>query len=115
MDTFDTEQVSQMLKLLQGKNTKCMDFESLDSIDDFIFNFYIGFSKENFLTILEETPSILRNFKRPNTALATVLCKLHTGDSNERLSALFRMTSQHFGIIMRKVRIFFEKSKSFKG
>lgn len=27
VDTFDTEQMSQMLKLLQGKNTKYMDFE----------------------------------------------------------------------------------------
>ncbi|XP_053610024.1 uncharacterized protein LOC128674998 [Plodia interpunctella] len=103
-ETFNSRQMSAMLKLLQKKDTQYLNFERLESLDDYVLHFYAGYTKDNFLNILEQTPSITQTFKKPKTALATVLCKLHTGDSNERLSSIFRMTSQQFGTIMKKVR-----------
>lgn len=101
-ELFNSVQLADMMNLLK-KPLEYLDFESLDAIDEATFQFFIGFSKNAFTSILENTPSVRQMFK-PNRALATVLCKLHTGDSNDRLSCLFRMTPMHFGRIMKKVR-----------
>lgn len=48
-----------------------------------------GLSKQQFQQILQSTPSITHRYrKKAGTALATVLTKLHTGESNERLSTI---------------------------
>lgn len=104
IDTFNSQQIADMLKLLQKKNLKYLNFERLETIDDTIFNYYIGFTKDNFLTVLEETPSLTHAFKKPKRALAVVMCKLHTGDSNERLASVFHVFPQFLSTIMKKTR-----------
>lgn len=101
-ETFSSLQVADMLKLLQ-KPIDYLDFENVETIDDATFNYYIGFNKTVFLNILQNTPS-MQQIKQPQRALAMVLSKLHTGDSNDRLSSLFRLSPPHFGRIMKKVR-----------
>lgn len=102
-ETFNSVQVADMLKL-SLRPIDYLDFEKIETIDAATFQYYIGFSKTAFLSILDNTPS-LQQLKQPKRALAMVLSKLHTGDSNERLSSLFRLSPVHFGRVMKKVRI----------
>ncbi|XP_045781800.1 uncharacterized protein LOC123878570 [Maniola jurtina] len=103
-NTFSAVQVKDMMDILRTRKV-FLDFEKLTSINNGVFHYYIGFSKEKFLQILQRTPNIMQRFrKKPKTSLATVLAKLHTGESNERLSTIFNMTRKTFEKTMRLVR-----------
>ncbi|CAG4936703.1 unnamed protein product [Colias eurytheme] len=57
-----------------------------------------------FTEILESTPTIAQNQRKPATALATLLVKLHTGEPDERLCKLFKMARSTFAEEMISVR-----------
>ncbi|KOB51990.1 Vacuolar protein sorting-associated protein 13C [Operophtera brumata] len=100
-DTFNSAQIADMMKMLQKMNLQYLNFEKINT---FIFPCYVGHRKDIFINILEASPSMFETFKKPKTALATVMCKLHTGDSNQRLASVFRMTPQYFCRIMKRAR-----------
>ncbi|XP_052743939.1 uncharacterized protein LOC128199252 [Bicyclus anynana] len=103
-NTFSPTNVKDMMDSLR-KHKVFLDFEKLSSISNAVFLYYIGFSKEKFQQILQRTPSVMQRFrKKPKTSLATVLAKLHTGESNQRLSTIFKMSRKTFEKTMRLVR-----------
>lgn len=68
-----------------------MDFENVDEIDADELFFWTAMTLEQFHQILEETPT-LRHSKNPSLALGIFLCKIRTGDSNERLASLLNIS-----------------------
>ncbi|KOB74891.1 Vacuolar protein sorting-associated protein 13C [Operophtera brumata] len=100
---FTSRQVGEMLRLLQKKKS-FLNFERLSSIPDDVFHYYIGFSKPQFTEILESTPTILQSQRKPATALATFLVKLHTGEPNQRLCKIFKMARSTLEAKMNSVR-----------
>lgn len=102
--TFSPAMIKDIMDILK-KCKPFLDFKNLQSIHDTVFRYYIGFSKQQFNEILQSAPNITRRHKKNAArALALVLAKLHTGESNERLSTVFRMTRKTFEKTMKLVR-----------
>ncbi len=68
---------------MQALRSQVLNFEFLEDIQDSLFESWIGFNKNQFLSILN---SISINCKMPSTVLALYLAKIHTGEINERLA-----------------------------
>lgn len=104
LNEFSGAHIKEMMDILRTRKI-FLDFDRLSSMHDAVFNYYIGLSKTQFQEILRNTPSISQRHKnKSGRALATVLTKLHTGDSNERLSNIFNMTRKTFEKTMNLVR-----------
>lgn len=102
-DTFTSAQIVDMMKILQKKDLLYLNFEKLDTIDNSVFRCYTGHSKEDFMGILDKCPSLL-TLKKSKTALAMVLCKLHTGESNQSMASFFRMPKVDFVRLLKKTQ-----------
>lgn len=55
--TFSPVQITDMLNLQKKSRCTFLDFEKYREIDNDVFHFYIGFSKNNFQSVLENTPT----------------------------------------------------------
>ncbi|KAL0820087.1 hypothetical protein ABMA28_006032 [Loxostege sticticalis] len=78
-------------------------FSDIQRLPDHWVHYWIGISKEQHQQILNETPT-LRHMRRGSLALTALLCKLRTGDSNDRLSALFQIPRRTFETLMNVAR-----------
>lgn len=68
------------------------NFDTMTQLDENDLNFWVGFNYQQFNTILNQTPSISERSNRPRTVLGIYLCKLRTGETDERLATLFGMS-----------------------
>jgi hypothetical protein len=101
---FAPSHLKDMMDMLRTRKV-FLDFDRRSSINNSVFHFYIGFSKSQFEQILETCPSISQRHKnKAGRALATVLTKLHTGESNQRLSKIFNISRNTLEKTMRLVR-----------
>lgn len=92
-----------LTRSVQNKH-QLLDFETEGSITDDDMHFWTGLENRQFDTILQETPSLLESHKKPRLALGIYLCKLRTGESNERLASQFNTSRRSVQRILKKVR-----------
>lgn len=69
-----------------------MAFENIETIDDNHFHFWTALTKNQFMTILDQTPSLRNRSDRPATTLGMYLTKIRTGQSDERLATKFQIS-----------------------
>lgn len=69
-----------------------LDFDNIDDMDPNEVYIRLGVSRDQFMNILEQTPSLSNVSTRPKTSLACYLMKLRSGEANERLATLFNMS-----------------------
>lgn len=101
LDYFNPIQIEDMLFILMEETD--FQFSDIQRLPDHWVHYWIGISKEQHQQILNETPT-LRHMRRGSLALTALLCKLRTGDSNDRLSALFQIPRRTFETLMNVAR-----------
>ncbi|KAJ8710627.1 hypothetical protein PYW08_009142 [Mythimna loreyi] len=69
-----------------------LDFSLHGAMTDEEMHYWVSLNGSQFDDILELTPSLSVRCNDPRTALAILLVKLRTGDSDERLATLFNMS-----------------------
>ncbi|KAI5646494.1 gag-polypeptide of LTR copia-type domain-containing protein [Phthorimaea operculella] len=102
---FNNDQVMEVLKMYQDavRHANRLDFEKIEEMDADLLFYFTGRTLAEFQRIIQQTPS-LQDCDMPNTALAILLTKLRTGDSNMRLSLLFRMSRRKLERLMKAAR-----------
>ncbi|XP_072936633.1 uncharacterized protein [Epargyreus clarus] len=98
--TFDAEHVEHVFSFLNQPNP---DFNNVLSMEDHLFFYWLGLSKENFRTILNEVPQI-QTIKRGIVGLSGLLIKLRTGDSDERIASLMKIPRRTLEGLINKIR-----------
>lgn len=102
INVFNVEHVQHIFSFVNAFNPT-LDFENLQEMDDQIFEYWVGLSKENFYLILEEVPRI-SEIKSGRLGLVTLLLKLRTGESDERIATLVQKPRRSLEVLMDKVR-----------
>ncbi|KAF9405866.1 hypothetical protein HW555_013571, partial [Spodoptera exigua] len=100
IQSFTAEYIEDMFAVLKSDGAN-LDFANIAEMPDHIIYYWIGFSKEQFMSILSEVPQ-LTVLKRENVGLAAYLIKLRTGDSDERLSSLLCILRRTLEDLMTK-------------
>lgn len=87
LSMFTAEHIEEIVFLLSEDNS--IDFHNPEKLDDHLFKYWFGRTKSEYNQILADVPRL----KVPHIkcGLNALLCKMHTGDSNERIAALFKM------------------------
>lgn len=101
---FNSESLTAMTNMLiqAVNNSPRFNLESPTGLDENELHFWTGLTVDHFNIILEETPSLAERDRHPRTVLGIYLTKLRTGESNQRLSTLFKMSRSH---LERKIKI----------
>ncbi|XP_023954035.2 uncharacterized protein LOC112057726 isoform X2 [Bicyclus anynana] len=102
MDTFSVEQIEHVFSLVNAYSPN-MDFENINEMDESVFEYLAGFSKEKFKSILEEVPRI-SELRFGEMGLMALLIKSRTGDSNTKLATLMNKPRRTLEGLMDKVR-----------
>jgi len=89
VNVFTALHIQDMLELKSHSNTG-IDFINIQNMEDRLVRHWLGFTKEQYERILNEVPQLLLKSSGP-IGLTAYLMKLRTGDSNERISALFNI------------------------
>ncbi|CAH2105465.1 unnamed protein product [Euphydryas editha] len=100
--TFTVQQIQHVFSFVNAFNAS-IDFENVDEMDDRVFQYWIGRTKESFNLLLDEVPQI-RNLHRGSLGLLVFLLKLRTGDSDERIAMLVNVPRRTLEVLMDKVR-----------
>ncbi|KAF9411130.1 hypothetical protein HW555_009992 [Spodoptera exigua] len=66
-----------------------LDFQNPQSIDDHLFKYWFGRTKPEFNEVLVEEPQL--NDGKMKNGFSALLCKMRTGGSDERITALFQI------------------------
>lgn len=104
MNTFTAQQVQHVFSFVTVRVfPPTLDFENVQEMDDSVFEYWIGLTKEKFNTLFQEV-SRLGQIKRGSVDLAALLLKMRTGDSNERISTLVKVPRRTLESLMDKVR-----------
>lgn len=104
---FTGEMFVDITKILQTavlNSSNTMDFGNILIMDPKILHHRVGITHNAFEQVIRETPPLQQEVTDPNTAIAIFLMKLRTGESNERLSVLFRMSRRTLERKMNTVR-----------
>lgn len=102
MNTFNAEQIQHVFSFV-NTSSPTLDFENIQEMDDRIFEYFTGWTKENFNHFLEEVPRI-REIRRGNLGLAILLLKMRMGHSDEKISTLVQVPRRTLETLMDKVR-----------
>ncbi|KAF9424291.1 hypothetical protein HW555_000430 [Spodoptera exigua] len=86
-----------------GNSTAGPAAESSLQMEDNIFEYWVGLTKENFNILLEEV-SRISLIKRGSLGLAALLLKMRTGDSDDRISTLLKVPRRTLESLTDKVR-----------
>ena len=68
----------------------------VDVMDDNELRHWTGLTTSEFQLVLEQTPSLLEQSNKPNVVLGGYLMKLRTGEPNERLASLLKISRRKF-------------------
>lgn len=79
------------------------DVENADEISEQDLQFWTGLNRENFDSLLSET-SLDQQSRTPRTDLAVYLCKIRTGEPNNRIATIFNVSRRSVDRKIRKVR-----------
>ncbi|CAK1603536.1 unnamed protein product [Parnassius mnemosyne] len=101
LDTFTADQVQHVFSFIKINTT--LDFENIFEMDDRVFEYWIGLTKEKFNSILEEVPRI-NETRKGCLGLAALLMKMRTGDSDERIATLVQVPRRTLENAIDKIR-----------
>lgn len=102
IETFTAEQIQHVFSFVNAFNPT-LDFENVGEMDDRVFEYWMGLTKEKFNSLLDQVPRILQ-LQRGSLGLAALLLKMRTGDSDERISTLVKVPRRTLESLMDKVR-----------
>lgn len=77
------------------KPSPVFNFE-LDTIDENELRHWTGLTIAEFRMVLEQTPSLLEQSNKPNVVLGGFLMKLRSGEPNERIASLLKISRRTF-------------------
>lgn len=103
--TFTAQQVEHVFSFVNAYKPN-LDFSSVEAvqlIEDNIFFFWTGRSKQDFFILLDEVPRIKQSHKGI-LSLAALLIKMRTGESDVRLSTLLEVPRTTLARLMSKCR-----------
>ncbi|XP_075984951.1 uncharacterized protein LOC142982375 [Anticarsia gemmatalis] len=100
--TFNAEQIQHVFSFVNAYNPT-LDFKNIDEMDERIFEYWVGFSKEKYNSLLEEIPRI-SEIKGGKLGLVSLLIKIRTGDSDERIATLVQKPRRSLETLMDRVR-----------
>lgn len=84
MTTFSASHLEDMVFLL--RENKQLDFSHDENIDDHLFKYWFGLTKREYNEIIIQVPRL--NVRKTKLGFNAVLCKMRTGESDERISTL---------------------------
>lgn len=88
---FSSAHITDMLNTMKASATSPqIDFNEVESIEAGVLHFWAGLNHDQFNRLVEETPSLV-NYRQPKQILGLYLCKIRTGESNQRLASLFQI------------------------
>lgn len=77
---------------------------NVDDITDDELSFWTGRNRATFNELLSQIPSLQESSSTPRQDLAIYLCKIRTGEANNRIASLFNISEVTIGRKIRKVR-----------
>lgn len=87
MTSFTGSYIEDMVFLL--RETKQFDFSRPENMDDHLFYYWFGRTKAEYDNLMTQVPRL--NSHKMKLGCNALLCKMRTGDSDERISQLFQM------------------------
>lgn len=101
-NTFTAIQVESLLDNKQEENV--IDFENIETMPSRICHYWTGRTTQEFMELYNSIPIQSVVSKNSKTALAKLLVKYRTGDSDARISSLFRIPKSTLQYKMKLVR-----------
>ncbi|RVE44543.1 hypothetical protein evm_010809 [Chilo suppressalis] len=102
LDFFNPKQLEDIIFILTEDQCE-LQFNNIQMLPEHWVQYFLGIKKEEHQVILNETRR-LGSMRRGSLALTILLCKLRTGDSNERLSVLFQIPRRTLETLMDVAR-----------
>lgn len=81
-----------------------LDFENMSHIAEDSLHYWTGLNHEKFERLLQQTPSLRRESRTPQTDLGLYLSKLRTGEPNRRLGSVFNIPNTSESRKLHKTR-----------
>ncbi|XP_075981959.1 uncharacterized protein LOC142980452 isoform X2 [Anticarsia gemmatalis] len=103
VQSFTAKHIQDMMSLKEVVYSGVLHFESIDEMEDHVVHTWIGLNKAQFHQMFNEVPQLLE-IPRASLALAAYLIKLRTGDSDERLSTLLKVSRRTLEKWLHQVR-----------
>ncbi|KAH9635189.1 hypothetical protein HF086_009529 [Spodoptera exigua] len=100
LSTFSAAHIEEIVFLLAEETQ--LDFQNPENIDDHLFKYWFGRTKAEFNEVLVEVPQL--NDAKMKNGFSALLCKMRTGDSDERISTLFKIPRRTLEDHMNKAR-----------
>ncbi|XP_028038214.1 uncharacterized protein LOC114248965 [Bombyx mandarina] len=91
VQNFTAKYIQDMLSLKEVVDDGLLHFENINNMEEHVVHTWTGLNKAQFNQMFTEVPELL---EMPNAtlALAAYLMKIRTGDSNERLATLLKVS-----------------------
>ncbi|XP_050685540.1 uncharacterized protein LOC126979974 [Leptidea sinapis] len=102
IETFNVEQIQHVFSFV-NTFSPTLDFDDIQNMDNRVFQYWIGLTKEKFNMLIEEVPRISQ-LHRGVLGTAALLLKMRTGDSDERIATLLQVPRRTLEGLMDKVR-----------
>ncbi|XP_023940272.2 uncharacterized protein LOC112047391 [Bicyclus anynana] len=102
IETFTVEQIQHVFSFVNAFSPT-LDFDDLENMDERVFEYWIGLSKEKFNILINEVPRIAE-LRKGSVGLASLLMKMRTGDSDERISTLVQVPRRTLEKLMDRIR-----------
>lgn len=117
VQSFTAKHIQDMMSLKEVVDTGLLHFENINDMEDHIVHIWTGLNKTQFHEMLTEVPQ-LSGMPKGTLALAAYLMKLRTGDSNERLATLLKVSRRTLEKWLHEVRellrVFCTQASRFK-
>lgn len=102
---FTAHQFDEMMSIMERLSVRNdLDFSNPSNMSPVMCHYWIGMSGDQFNELLLTVPSLCENVPNAGLSLSIFLVKLRTGDSNERLSTLFKIPRSTLERYMDKAR-----------
>ncbi|KAL4710160.1 hypothetical protein ACJJTC_006457 [Scirpophaga incertulas] len=101
---FTGSQMDDMMSIMDRASRRQFDFSNIREMHPHLCHYWLGINPEQFYQLLSHIPQLTHEVPCPSVALSILLVKLRTGDSNERLSTLFRLPRSTLERYMSKAR-----------
>lgn len=103
VQSFTAKHIQDMMSLKEVVDGGLLHFETINDMEDHIVHTWTGLNKAQFQQMFTEIPQLLE-VPNATVALAAYLMKLRTGDSNERLANLLKVSRRTLEKWLRLIR-----------
>lgn len=86
------------------KDKNNIDFDNINNISPEDLHYLTGLTHQQFEIVLNETPSLLDQCRRPKTALGVYLLKQRSGEPNTRIASQIGVSRKTIGILLETAR-----------